>query len=70
MTAIPTAWGTYSITINISPALVGHILQFGFANTGSNYVASGVYYDNISFQRDLGTSTKATTWGSVKKLYR
>jgi hypothetical protein len=48
-TAIPAAWGTYSApSLTITPALVGQIFQFGFANTASNFVASGVYYDNIN----------------------
>ncbi|HET9328667.1 MAG TPA: T9SS type A sorting domain-containing protein [Candidatus Eisenbacteria bacterium] len=48
-TNLPTTWSTNSIAISIGPSLVGQILQFGFANTASNYVGSGVFYDNLSF---------------------
>jgi hypothetical protein len=46
-TAIPDTWNTYSITIDVIPALVGQYMQFGFAGTATNNIASGVYYDNI-----------------------
>jgi hypothetical protein len=49
MTSIPSAWGTYSLSLAINPALVGQILQFGFENNASNYQGSGVFYDNINF---------------------
>jgi hypothetical protein len=48
MAAIPTTWDTYSIDIDIDSSLAGQIIQFGFANTASNYEGSGVYYDNIN----------------------
>lgn len=48
-TAIPTTWDTYSIDITITPALVGQLLQFGFNSSATSYNASGVFYDNISF---------------------
>ena len=50
-TAIPSTWSTYSIAITITPALVGQLLQFGFASTASFYVSSGVFYDNINFTK-------------------
>jgi hypothetical protein len=31
------------------PLLAGQILQFGFVNTATNFEASGVNYDNVSF---------------------
>lgn len=46
-TALPATWSTFSIPIAITAPLVGQILQIGFANTASHYVASGVFYDNI-----------------------
>uniref|UniRef100_A0A832I489 Uncharacterized protein n=1 Tax=Eiseniibacteriota bacterium TaxID=2212470 RepID=A0A832I489_UNCEI len=67
---LPTTWGTYSIAINIDASLVGQILQFGFASTATNYTPSGVLYDNISFQQDTPVSTRSTTWGRMKALYR
>jgi hypothetical protein len=47
MTAIPTTWNTYTILISIGADLEGQIIQFGFANTASNFVSSGVFYDNV-----------------------
>jgi hypothetical protein len=70
MASIPATWGAYFIPINITPGLVGQILQFGFNSTTSNYTASGVFYDNIRFHKDTPVSVKASTWGNVKKLYR
>ena len=46
-TALPATWSTFAIPIAITAPLVGQILQIGFANTATNYLASGVYYDNI-----------------------
>ena len=46
-TALPATWGTFTIPIAITAPLVGQILQIGFANTATHYVASGVYYDNV-----------------------
>lgn len=48
-TAIPATWSNYSISIVIDAGLVGQILQIGFASTATNYVSSGVFYDNISW---------------------
>jgi hypothetical protein len=69
-TALPTTWGTYAISIPIGPGLVGHILQIGFANTTTNYVPSGVLYDNINFTSTGPTPAETTTWGRMKALYR
>lgn len=41
-------WASHSLSLKIT-AGAGQILQFGFANTASNYDNSGVAYDNISF---------------------
>jgi hypothetical protein len=63
MTSIPATWGSHSLSITITPALSGQILQFGFANTASNYKASGIFYDNVSFALD-GTAVPASgPWG-------
>ncbi len=51
MTAIPSTWNTYTISINIGAGLVGQLLQIGFANRATNYIASGVIYDNVVFQQ-------------------
>lgn len=70
MTNVPATWGAYFITINITPALAGQILQFGFNSTTTGYAGSGIFYDNVSFQKDVPVSVKPATWGSLKKLYR
>jgi hypothetical protein len=70
MTSIPATWGTYSISLPIGAGLVGQILQFGFANTCSNYKGSGVFYDNVSFSGVTPTPVQNASWGHVKSLFR
>lgn len=70
MTAVPTSWGTYSVSLVIDPGLVGQILQFGFSNTTTHYVSSGVIYDNVGFYPDAATPTARGTWSQLKSLYR
>ena len=48
MTALPVAWGRYSITLPITVA-AGQLLEFGFANATTDYRPSAVFSDNISF---------------------
>ena len=50
LTAIPDAWGRYSLSIFIDPSLQGQILQFGFINWASSYQGSGIFYDNVVFR--------------------
>lgn len=64
MTSIPQTWGTYSITLDIDAGLVGQILQIGFANTATNYVGSGIFYDNVAFTTPVPFPA-AGTWGIV-----
>ncbi|MEM7081710.1 MAG: PEP-CTERM sorting domain-containing protein [Pseudomonadota bacterium] len=45
------AWNSYTISILINSGLQGHILQFGFASTATNFNASGVFYDNVNFSQ-------------------
>ena len=45
----PSTAGTKSISVTITPDMVGGILQFGFNNYSYNYESSGMYYDNVSF---------------------
>ena len=52
MTTIPATWGGFWIAIEIDASLEGQILQIGFANVASNYVSSGVYYDNVVWEQD------------------
>ncbi len=54
-TAIPATWNTYTIALTIDAGLVNQILQIGFASTATNYVASGVYYDNLVWH-ETGTT--------------
>ncbi len=51
MTTIPDTWDSYSTSIFIDASLEGQILQFGFMNWASNYEGSGIFYDNINFNR-------------------
>ncbi len=54
-TAIPATWNTYTISITVADSLVGQLMQFGFASTTTNNVASGVFYDNIVWDIDNPT---------------
>jgi hypothetical protein len=47
MTAIPDTWNRYSITLVVDGALIGQVLQVGFAATATNFEPSGVFYDNL-----------------------
>ncbi|MEO1237851.1 MAG: PEP-CTERM sorting domain-containing protein [Planctomycetota bacterium] len=49
-TAVPDGAPTPgSLSLLITPELVGDILQFGFRNTASDFEGSAVDYDNVSF---------------------
>ena len=48
-TAYGTDWGTETLSLAIDNSMVGELVQFGFSTTATNYRASGVLYDNISF---------------------
>jgi len=50
-TAIPASWNTYTIQIPVTAALVGQLMQFGFAATATHYEGSSVYYDNVVWSR-------------------
>jgi hypothetical protein len=63
-TAIDTIWSHHSISITIDASLPNQLLQIGFANTTTNYQASGIFYDNIVFHNAVSTSVE-TTWGQV-----
>jgi len=51
MTLIDTLWEGASLQIGIDPLLPGQLLQFGFLNLATNYEGSGIYYDNLVFQK-------------------
>jgi len=57
-TTIPSTWSNYSISIPIDAGLAGQILQIGFASTATNYVSSGVFYDNISWAVQSSTGVR------------
>jgi hypothetical protein len=52
---LPTTWGTYSLDVTITSAMVGGAVQIGFLNFASNYDPSGVVYDNVSFVPEPAT---------------
>ena len=54
-TAIPETWNTYSITIDVIPALVGQFMQFGFASNATYNDPTVVFYDNIVWDEDNAT---------------
>ena len=70
MTAIPTAWSNYHITIMIDASLEGQILQFGFTNQARLYQPSGVFYDNAQFYTDSPIPAEESSWGGVKALFK
>lgn len=47
--ASTTDWATSTLSVTIDNTWAGHILQFGFLNTSTNYATTGMYYDNINF---------------------
>jgi hypothetical protein len=46
-TSIPATWATYSVSLEITPAMQGELLQFGFSTKATNYQGSGIFYDNL-----------------------
>lgn len=59
MTSIPVTWSNYSISIPITAGLVGQILQIGFLNQATGYLASGIIYDNIIFNQQQTSGVPA-----------
>ncbi len=51
MTSIPDTWGGDSLTIMIDASLEGQLLQIGFMNLATDYEGSGIFYDNVVFDR-------------------
>jgi hypothetical protein len=47
--SLPVIWGRYSIQLTLDESMEDMILQFGFSAISSLNVASGVFYDNVSF---------------------
>ena len=50
-TSLPIEWLRYSVDMVITPDMVGDNLTFGFGATSTNYNGSGVFYDNLNFDR-------------------
>lgn len=68
MTAIPDTWGGYELILAIDEGLVGQLLQIGFSNTTTGYLGTGIFYDNIVFQKvatttDVPGASAAATLG-------
>jgi len=68
MTAIPTTWGRYSVSLLIDAGLVGQVFQFGFSNLATNYESSGMYYDNLELTQTttVDVSPARTTGGALR----
>jgi hypothetical protein len=57
MTNIPATWGTYHVSLFIDSGLVGQLFQFGFSNTTTYFLGSGVFYDNLVLREATTSST-------------
>lgn len=55
VTAIPTTWATYSISLPITAGLAGQLFQVGFLSRTTGYISSGIFYDNLHVFRSVGT---------------
>jgi hypothetical protein len=60
MTVTPITWSRYSLSLTIDSGLVGQLFQIGFSNLCTNYVASGIFYDNIVVHEALSTGVEVT----------
>jgi hypothetical protein len=69
MTAAPTTWADYSLSITIDASLEAQLLQFGFLSLATAYEGSGVFYDNVDFH-PASVATESTTWSTVKSLFQ
>ncbi len=47
LTLSDSVWSGHTLSLPITGALDGHILQFGFFNESSAFNDTGVYYDNM-----------------------
>ena len=56
-TNISEEWTRYDVSITIDAALVGNVLQIGFASTASNFAGSGIYYDNIDWAPSMAVDS-------------
>ena len=65
---LPATWGTYTIPITFNASLVGQLVQFGFANTTTAFVGSGVFYDNLVWSDITGLDAPVTPRAAVLEL--
>ncbi len=47
MTAVPATWGGFTVTVDVTPDMVGELLQIGFSSTATDFDPAGIFYDNI-----------------------
>jgi hypothetical protein len=46
-TDLPDTWGTFTVSLELTGAVEGHVLQYGFQNNATNFEDTGVFYDNV-----------------------
>lgn len=61
-THLPVEWGTYTLDLLITEAMLGDTLTFGFGAVSTNSNGSGVFYDNLSFARAAPVPVPAAVW--------
>ncbi len=59
-TNLPDTWATSSLSLEITPDLEGHILQFGFQTNATNFEPSGNFYDNVVVTKSVDDGTGGT----------
>lgn len=62
-TSIDTLWSTYSVNLFIDAGLVNQLFQIGFNSLATNFVSSGIFYDNVVL-REATTSAVPSTPGA------
>ena len=60
-----TDWENRILSITLDSSQVGHIFQFGFFTTSSNFEDTGVFYDNINFGTAVPVPAAAWLFGSA-----
>lgn len=66
LTTSPDTWMNYSLSLVITPSLVGQIFQIGFLNTATFYEPSAMFYDNVDLHLDntSGVPTASVAQGA------
>lgn len=59
-TSLDTLWGTYSVSLFIDAGLPNQLIQVGFNCVATNFISSGILYDNVVL-REQKTSAVPTT---------